>query len=91
VDWWANVCKGTGVMLYIGHAAYKVNNSSYITGEPNWKDAMQLTNQVIYARTKNEYKGSVFFSYYGLTNLGDSVVKSSTTNLVNLYGGKLPS
>ena len=91
VDWWSNVCKGTGVMLYIGHAAYKVNNSQYIAGEPYWKDAKQLSDQVIYARNKSEYKGSVFFSYSGLINFSDSVVKQSTTNLVNLFGGKLPS
>ena len=91
VDWWADVCKGTGVALFIGHAAYKVDSNT-LTGTEltSWKDDMQLTNQVIYARSKPEYKGSIFFSYSSLINFNDSVVKKSTTNLANLYGGKLP-
>jgi uncharacterized lipoprotein YddW (UPF0748 family) len=90
VDWWANVCKGTGVALYIGHATYKVDSSTITAAEQSaWKDDMQLTNQVKYAKTKAEYKGSIFFSYSSLMGSSD-IIKKSTTNLVNLYGGKLP-
>ncbi len=43
VKWWSNVCKNTNVKLYVGHAAYKIGDSSQST---SWLDPFEIPNQV---------------------------------------------
>ena len=62
-DWWENVCRGTGVKLYIGHAAYQFGTSDI------WKDKNEIKNQLDYAKEKSSYKGSIF---YGYSNIKDN-------------------
>jgi uncharacterized lipoprotein YddW (UPF0748 family) len=57
VDWWVNEVKGTGVALYIGHAAYKLG-----TKETGWQDANEIINQLEYNKRYPEVGGDVFFS-----------------------------
>ena len=58
VDWWAKQVENTNVKLYIGHAAYKINDSSY--GE-SWLNSNEIINQIRYARANNNVNGSCFF------------------------------
>ena len=58
VDWWANQVENTNVKLYIGHAAYKINDSSY--GEA-WLNGNEVINQVRYSRSNSNVNGSCFF------------------------------
>lgn len=58
VDWWSKQVENTNVQLYIGHAVYKINDSSY--GEA-WLNENEIINQVIYARGNSKVKGSCFF------------------------------
>lgn len=56
VDWWADVVKDYGVRLYIGHAAYKVED-----GNTPWGNPLEIINQIQYNRNIPQIKGSIFF------------------------------
>lgn len=58
VDWWAKQVENTNVQLYIGHAAYKINDSTY--GE-SWLNENEVINQIRYSRGNSNVKGSCFF------------------------------
>ncbi|MFI3227589.1 MAG: family 10 glycosylhydrolase [Clostridia bacterium] len=55
VDWWAEVCAGTNVELYICHANYKEADGTFETGE--------IDRQIEYNKTKSNVSGSIFFRY----------------------------
>ena len=65
VDWWSNVTRGTGVKLYIGHAAYKTGDSAQGT---QWMDGQELNRQIAYNREKGTVDGSIFYGYSALKN-----------------------
>ena len=76
-DWWANVCKGTGVDLYIGQAAYREAESG--ASDTNWKG--ETVRQLKYNAEKHPgvIKGSVFFRYKSLEgDLGQQIRKYYT-------------
>lgn len=77
VDWWSNVTRGTGVKLYIGHAAYKTGDSAQGT---QWMDGKELERQIAYNRANGNVNGSIFYGYSALKNntLG---IKDSVTAL----------
>ena len=58
VDWWAKQVDNTNVKLYIGHAAYKINDSSY--GEA-WLNGNEVINQIRYSRANSNVNGSCLF------------------------------
>lgn len=58
VDWWVNEVKGTGVKLYIGHAAYKVGDSSQ---SAEWQTAQQIITQLQYNDQYPQVDGSIMF------------------------------
>ncbi len=76
VDWWSNVTEGTGVKLYIGHAAYKTGVST--EGTP-WMDGLEMERQIAYNRANGNVDGSIFYGYAALqqNTLGikDSIAK----------------
>lgn len=72
--WWNANLDGTGVDLYIGHAAYK--SSDYDEGE--------IYKQVEMARTLSSYKGSIF---YGYENICDNV-GNIADDIKSLYAEK---
>ena len=57
VKWWSKYAAETNTDLYIGQAAYKVNE---------WKNAKDLVNQINFNRNYPAVKGSIFFSYKSL-------------------------
>lgn len=59
IDWWTAQVKGKNISLYIGHAAYKIGESTYGTA---WTNSMEVPNQVNYSRQFNEIKGNSFYS-----------------------------
>ena len=61
--WWNANLDGTGVDLYIGHAAYKAGD--YNKGE--------IARQVDFSRTLANYKGSVFYGYSAIKNNDNGV------------------
>ena len=77
VDWWSNVTRGTGVKLYIGHAAYKTGDS--VQGS-QWLDGQELARQIAYNRANGNVNGSIFYGYSALKHntLG---IKDSVTAL----------
>lgn len=71
--WWNANLDGTGVDLYMGHAAYKAGD--YQRGE--------LAQQVEFSRSLMSYKGSIFYGYEDLknnTNYSKDDIKSLYTN-----------
>ncbi len=76
-DWWTNVTRGTGVKLYIGHAAYKTGDSAQGS---QWMDGLELERQVEYNRDNGNVNGSIFYGYGALkkNTLG---IKDSVTAL----------
>lgn len=56
VDWWANVTKDHKIHLYIGHAAYKLEE-----GNTSWGNSLEIINQIRYNRDIPQVKGSIFF------------------------------
>lgn len=65
VDWWSSVTRGTGVKLYIGHAAYKTGDSVQGT---QWMDGKELERQIAYNRADGNVAGSIFYGYSALKN-----------------------
>jgi uncharacterized lipoprotein YddW (UPF0748 family) len=55
---------GTGVDLYIGHAAYKLANAN----EKDWSSADILIRQLKFNKQYSSVKGSIFFSASDLLN-----------------------
>ena len=64
-DWWSNVTRGTGVKLYIGHAAYKTGDSAQ---GAQWVDGLELERQIAYNRKNGAVDGSIFYGYSALKN-----------------------
>lgn len=54
--WWAK--NSFGRHVYVGHSAYKVNNST----DKSWDDPSEIPNQVRLNRSIENIQGSVFFS-----------------------------
>ena len=55
--WWRGVARGTGVKLYIGHAAYQVGTSGA------WLAPAEIGNQIALNRSLGVIGGSVFYGY----------------------------
>jgi uncharacterized lipoprotein YddW (UPF0748 family)/N-acetylmuramoyl-L-alanine amidase len=60
LDWWKNVCSGTKVKLYVGHAAYKINDTSQAN---EWLDPLQIPKQIAMNRESKAVSGSIFYGY----------------------------
>ncbi len=60
LDWWKDVCSGTNVKLYIGHAAYKINDTSQAN---EWLDPLQIPKQITLNRQSKAVSGSIFYGY----------------------------
>jgi len=58
--WWENVVSGTSVDLYIGHAAYRVGNSS--SSSP-WYGISEIDRQLQLNQKSPEVDGSIFYNY----------------------------
>lgn len=78
VDWWAKQVENSNVKLYIGYAAYKINDSNY--GEA-WLNGNEVINQVRYSRANSNVNGGCFFR---LKTLEENRL-GFTENLKNLY------
>ncbi len=65
LDWWKKVCSGTKVKLYVGHAAYKINDTSQAN---EWLDPLQIPKQIAMNRDSKAVSGSVFYGYSALKN-----------------------
>lgn len=63
LDWWKNVCSGSSVKLYVGHAAYKINDT---TQANEWLDPLQIPKQIAMNRESNAVSGSIFYGYSNL-------------------------
>jgi len=57
VRWWRNVTLGTGVKLYIGHAAYRVG------ADGPWLKPTEIGSQIALNRALGAIDGSVFYGY----------------------------
>lgn len=72
VSWWANVTRGTGVDLIIGHGIHNGNSWS----------AFEIENQLIFNHQYPEIKGSAFYSYsYLNTTNVNNVIKDLWKNM----------
>lgn len=60
LNWWADTVKNTGVMLYMGMACYKADDTSYGTV---WRGGDEIERQIVLNRNKAEVSGMVFFRY----------------------------
>lgn len=59
VNWWSQQVAGKNVHLYIGQAAYKINNGG---GDAAWNNSQEIINQIKYNRNTSNVKGNVFYS-----------------------------
>ncbi|MHA6486328.1 glycoside hydrolase family 10 protein [Bacillus cabrialesii] len=57
-DWWSNEVNNRPVHLYIGQAAYKINNNF----DPPWSDPEEYVRQITLNRQLELVKGSMHFS-----------------------------
>lgn len=60
LNWWKDVCSGTKVKLYVGHAAYKINDTSQAN---EWLDPLQIPKQIALNRESKAVSGSIFYGY----------------------------
>ena len=63
VNWWADLVKDKKTHLYIGHAAYKVEE-----GDTPWGNPLEISNQIEYNRGIPQVKGSIFFRAKSILN-----------------------
>ena len=64
VDWWVKETNNKPIHLYIGQAAYKINNNSV----PAWSDPEEYPRQIALNRLYPEIKGSMHFSLKDINN-----------------------
>jgi uncharacterized lipoprotein YddW (UPF0748 family) len=57
VDWWST--HTFGKQLYIGHAAYKINNAP---NDVHWENPSEISKQIGVVRANNNVSGSVFYA-----------------------------
>jgi len=84
VDWWSKHLYGK--QLYIGHAAYKINNSA---NDSNWEKEDEISQQIAINRANPNVSGSIFFSVKPLLKnpLG---VQDTLTNALWKYAALVP-
>lgn len=75
--WWSNEVKGEPVHLYIGQAAYKINQNS----DPAWSDPEEYFKQIELNRQSQLVQGSMHFSLKDLNrnplNVKDRLIEES--------------
>ncbi|MFJ5671567.1 glycoside hydrolase family 10 protein [Bacillus safensis] len=75
--WWSNEVKGEPVHLYIGQAAYKINQNS----DPAWSDPEEYFRQIELNRQSQLVQGSMHFSLKDINrnplNVKDRLIKES--------------
>ena len=64
VDWWVKETNNKPLHLYIGQAAYKINNNSV----PAWSDPEEYPKQIALNRLYPDIKGSMHFSLKDINN-----------------------
>ena len=73
--WWADVCKDTGVDLYIGMAAYRATNKD----KPEFDG--EMTRQLQFNKDMGDHEGHVYFTYKSLLgHVGDEIKKWNEKN-----------
>lgn len=78
-NWWANVCKGKNVHLYIGQALYKVNDDS----DPDFKGAnavQEFSRQLDLNTSTPGIKGSIMFRYSNFNDANKADVVNSISS-----------
>lgn len=58
VDWWCETVRGTGVALYIGCAAYRIEDSEQSGA---WRGFDELRRQITFCLSRPEVAGMLFF------------------------------
>ncbi|UYO37111.1 family 10 glycosylhydrolase [Bacillus zhangzhouensis] len=75
--WWSNEVKGEPVHLYIGQAAYKINQNS----DPAWSDPEEYFRQIELNRQSQLVQGSMHFSLKDINrnplNVKDRLIEDS--------------
>ena len=71
VDWWSEaVDSNENVRLLIGHGIYKI---------ADWESETEVSDQLVYAASKDNYRGSVFYGY--------SEIKADTEGIRDTLAG----
>jgi len=84
--WWENAVKGTNVDLYIGHAAYKAENSD---PKSPWYGTAEIEKQLALNENSKIIKGSIFYNY---NSMAKSTALTNTVKAVfERRDGKLPA
>jgi uncharacterized lipoprotein YddW (UPF0748 family)/N-acetylmuramoyl-L-alanine amidase len=77
VRWWSALVDGTGVDLYIGHAAYRLSETGEVADA--FKNNLELPRQVEYGRAYMGVAGSIFYGYKDIAansyNIKDNLAK----------------
>lgn len=78
-SWWANICKGKNVHLYIGQALYKVNDDSdqYFKGT---NAVQEFERQLKFNTSKPEIKGSILYRFQNINDVNKQQVVSTIKN-----------
>lgn len=83
--WWENAVKNSSVDLYIGHAAYKSNDSD--SSSP-WYGTSEIERQLRMNEASSIIKGSVLFTYNEMAKRPD--LTYSVKSIFDARDGKLP-
>ncbi len=68
-DWWSTMLDGTGVELYISHAAYKYGTDEWMAADV----VDEMTAQIAYGRKLISYRGSLLYGYSELKDDIDGI------------------
>lgn len=83
--WWENAVSGTGVDLYIGHAAYKAGNPD---PKSPWYGTAEIERQLLMNDSSKIIKGSVFFNYNVMAK--NAALTNTVKTVFDRRDGKTP-
>lgn len=76
LTWWSDLVRDTNVKLYVGHAAYRTENSNV---ESPWNGVAEIERQLKLNEKTPEVSGSIFYNTSAIMN------KPALSNLIQNY------
>ena len=85
--WWANICKETNTILYIGHGLYQCGSTGTFASS-SWQNPHEMKNQLCFNCNFDNIKGSIFFTYKDLLPSDNEIKNENLADIKKLWNQK---
>ncbi len=85
--WWANICKETNTILYIGHGLYQCGSTGTFSSSA-WQNPHEMKNQLCFNCNFDNIKGSIFFTYKDLLPSDNEIKNENLADIKKLWNQK---